>query len=200
MKSTPIRDQAHDFTRVCQVITGFVHAHHGLTAVEREIVCNFVRKLETEVGQFAPEPSTDDPSLAAPRSRPARPTHAAPRPPRRPTPPRPPPPPGPPGGGPASTPPPPRRAFVSSARPARRPRARAGGSTRREGAARRMPAAGEASPPVGQSGHGRASGLLQHAPRRARRRTVRRAARMVPHPSRAGATCGDAPLTAFRSA
>ena len=70
MKSTPIREQAHDFTRVCQVITGFVHAHHGLTAVEREIVCNFVRKLETEVGQFAPEPSTDDPSLAAPRSRP----------------------------------------------------------------------------------------------------------------------------------
>ena len=65
MKSTSIRDQVHDFTRACLALEGFAHAHNGLTDLERETVRKFVHALEKEVGPFAPEPSPDDPPLAA---------------------------------------------------------------------------------------------------------------------------------------
>lgn len=65
MEPAPIRDQIHDFTRACQALTGFAHAHNGLTALERETVSSFVRALEEEVGSFSPEPSPDDSPLAA---------------------------------------------------------------------------------------------------------------------------------------
>jgi hypothetical protein len=45
---------------------GFAHAHNGLTTVERETVCNFIRALKEKVGSFSPESSPDDPPLAAP--------------------------------------------------------------------------------------------------------------------------------------
>lgn len=69
MEPAPVRDQARDFTRTRQALTGFVQAHNGLTALERKIVCNFVRALEEEVGPFSPEPSTDGPPLTATLSR-----------------------------------------------------------------------------------------------------------------------------------
>jgi hypothetical protein len=60
-----VRDQVHDFTRACKVLTGFVHAHNGLTDLERETVRKCVLALEEEVGPFSREPSPDDPPLAA---------------------------------------------------------------------------------------------------------------------------------------
>ena len=69
MEPAPIRHQVHDFTRACQALTGFAHAHNGLTAVERETVCNFVRALENKVGPFSPESSPGRPALGGtPRS------------------------------------------------------------------------------------------------------------------------------------
>lgn len=65
MEPAPIRDQVHDFTKACQALTGFAHAHNGLTALERETVFTFVRALEEEVGPFSPGPSPDDTPLAA---------------------------------------------------------------------------------------------------------------------------------------
>ena len=64
MNPAPIRDQVHDFTRACRALTGFAHAHQGLTDLERETVRSFVRMLEQEVGPLSPEPSPDNPSLA----------------------------------------------------------------------------------------------------------------------------------------
>jgi len=61
LESTPIRDQVHNFTKACQALTGFAHAHNGLTALERERVFTFVRALEEEVGPFSPEWSLADP-------------------------------------------------------------------------------------------------------------------------------------------
>ena len=60
-----IRDQVHDFTRACQALTGFAHAHNGLTDLERETVRKFVQALEQELGPLASQPSPDDPPLAA---------------------------------------------------------------------------------------------------------------------------------------
>jgi hypothetical protein len=60
-----VRDQVHDFTRACKVLTGFAHAHKGLTDSEREIVRESVLALEEEVGPFSREPFPDDPPLAA---------------------------------------------------------------------------------------------------------------------------------------
>jgi hypothetical protein len=65
MEPVPIREEIHNFTRACQALAGFAHAHTGLTALERETVSNFVRALEEEVGPFAPASSPDDPPLAA---------------------------------------------------------------------------------------------------------------------------------------
>ena len=66
MERAPIRDQVHDFTRACQALMGFAHAHNGLTTVERETMCNFIRALKEKVGSFSPESSPDAPPLAAP--------------------------------------------------------------------------------------------------------------------------------------
>jgi hypothetical protein len=60
-----VRDQVHAFTRACNVLTGFAHAHNGLTDVERETIRQSVLALEEEVGSFTREPSPDDPPLAA---------------------------------------------------------------------------------------------------------------------------------------
>jgi hypothetical protein len=60
-----VRDQVHDFTKACQALAGFAHAHSGLTDLEYETVCKAVLALEEEVGPFSPEPSSDDPPLAA---------------------------------------------------------------------------------------------------------------------------------------
>ena len=69
MDPAPIRDQVHDFTRACRALTGFAHAHQGLTDLERETVRSFVRMLEQEVGPLSLEPSPDNPSLADPFQR-----------------------------------------------------------------------------------------------------------------------------------
>jgi hypothetical protein len=66
MERAIIRGQVHDFTRACQTLMGFAHAHNGLTALERETVRNLVRELEEKVAPFSPESSSDDPPLAAP--------------------------------------------------------------------------------------------------------------------------------------
>ena len=60
-----VRDQVHDFTKACQTLTGFAHAHKGLTDMERETVRTSVLKLEEEVGPFHIQSSADDPPLAA---------------------------------------------------------------------------------------------------------------------------------------
>lgn len=60
-----VRNQVHDFTKACQALAGFAHATTGLTDLVRETVRKSVRALEEEVGPFAPEPSRDDPPLAA---------------------------------------------------------------------------------------------------------------------------------------
>ena len=60
-----VRDQIHDFTRACQALTGFTHAHKGLTDLERETVRSFISKLEEEVGPFSVQLSLDAPPLAA---------------------------------------------------------------------------------------------------------------------------------------
>ena len=52
MEPAPIRDEVHNFTRACQTLAGFAHAHNGLTALERETVSNFVRALEEEESAF----------------------------------------------------------------------------------------------------------------------------------------------------
>ena len=59
-----IRDQVHEFTRACLALTGFAHAHKGLTDLERETVRHAVLALEQEVGPFSREPTPDDPPLA----------------------------------------------------------------------------------------------------------------------------------------
>ena len=58
MEPAPIRDQVHDFTKACQALTGFAHAHKGLTDLECETVRIFVLKLEEEL-----QSSTDDSPL-----------------------------------------------------------------------------------------------------------------------------------------
>jgi hypothetical protein len=64
MEST-VPPDVQEFRRACDTIVRFAHAHNGLTALERETVSTFVRALEEEVGPFSPEPSPDDPPLAA---------------------------------------------------------------------------------------------------------------------------------------
>ena len=61
-----VRDQVHDFMRACKTLTGFAHAHKGLTDVERETVRESILALEEEVGPFSLESSQDDPPLAQP--------------------------------------------------------------------------------------------------------------------------------------
>jgi len=60
-----IRDQVHEFTRACLALTGFSHAHKGLTDLEREVVRKSLQALEEEIGLVSPEPSADAPPLAA---------------------------------------------------------------------------------------------------------------------------------------
>ena len=60
-----VRDQVHDFTRACQALAGFAHAHTGLTDLERETIRQSVQALEQELAPLAPQPSPDDPPLAA---------------------------------------------------------------------------------------------------------------------------------------
>lgn len=59
-----IRDQVHEFKRACLALTGFAHAHAGLTDLERETVRQSVLALEQEVAPSSREPSRDDPPLA----------------------------------------------------------------------------------------------------------------------------------------
>ena len=63
MEPAPLREQVHDFTRACQALIGFAHAHKGLTDLERETVRTFVLKLEEEVGPYSLQSSTDDSPL-----------------------------------------------------------------------------------------------------------------------------------------
>jgi hypothetical protein len=65
MEPAPIRHEVHNFTQACKALAGFAHATTGLTDLERETVRKSVLALEAEVGPFSPEPSQDDPPLAA---------------------------------------------------------------------------------------------------------------------------------------
>ena len=60
MEPTPVRDQVHDFTRACRALAGFAHAHNGLTDLERETVCTFIREMEKEVGLLSLQPSSPE--------------------------------------------------------------------------------------------------------------------------------------------
>ena len=68
MEAAPVRDQVLDFTRSCEALAGFAHAHNGLTTLERDTVINFVRALEEEVGPFFPAPSLDAQSIGITKS------------------------------------------------------------------------------------------------------------------------------------
>jgi len=68
MEAAPIRDEVLDFTRACEALAEFAHAHNGLTTFERDTVINFVRALEEEVGPFSPAPSPEDQSTGMTKS------------------------------------------------------------------------------------------------------------------------------------
>lgn len=65
MEPNLIRYQVHDFARACEALAGSAQVEAGLTDFERETICKSVQSLEEEVGPLAPQPSMDDPPLAA---------------------------------------------------------------------------------------------------------------------------------------
>jgi hypothetical protein len=64
MMATVLREEEQSFLWAAETL-GVLARYNELTAVERKTVHTFILALEEEVGPFSPEPSPDDPPLAA---------------------------------------------------------------------------------------------------------------------------------------